>query len=270
MYNTTFRTPLPCSDASVSRNWDAMKTIPWAFLSVRTLCSSTFQCTVLRMEASYFSKKNCLACIVHNHQAPGTSVSEKWAVQRATSRPKHYAGRGQWYKRRFNWQYDDSRTLGGAVHTGCMMEQQKSASPYAGRMEGYERDSLRISRTDRLKKKNWLPILYEKRDSAIVFCPHWLNGRTKTSIVHLIDCISSQSEVKDLCPQGIGIGLSWYSDGLRVGRPGFGSLQCKIFLLSPESRPALGPNQPPIQCVLVPILLGCKAAGAWCWPLTSI
>jgi hypothetical protein len=164
---TKFKTSLPCSDESVLWSWAAIKTIPKVFLSVRILGSSTFQCTVLRMEVSYFTKKNCLTCIVHNHQAPGTSVSERWTLQRVTSRLKHYVGRGQWYKRRFNWQYDDSRTLGGAVHTGCIMEQQKSTSPYAGRMEGYQRHSVRIRRSDRLK--NLLSILYEKRDGEIVF-----------------------------------------------------------------------------------------------------
>jgi hypothetical protein len=34
--------------------------------------------------------------------------------------------------------------------------------------------------------------------------------------------------------------LSWYSDGLWAGRPGFDSWQCKIFLFSTASRPALG------------------------------
>jgi hypothetical protein len=41
---------------------------------------------------------------------------------------------------------------------------------------------------------------------------------------------------------------SRYSDGLRAGRPGFDSWQCKIFL-STASRPALGVTQPPIQWV---------------------
>jgi hypothetical protein len=36
-------------------------------------------------------------------------------------------------------------------------------------------------------------------------------------------------------------GRSRYSDGLPSGRPGFDSRQCKIFLFSTASRPALGP-----------------------------
>jgi hypothetical protein len=43
--------------------------------------------------------------------------------------------------------------------------------------------------------------------------------------------------------------LSRYSDRLRTGRPGFDSRQCKIFLFSTASRPALGPTQPPVQWV---------------------
>jgi hypothetical protein len=44
--------------------------------------------------------------------------------------------------------------------------------------------------------------------------------------------------------------LSRYSDGLRAGRPGFGSrLGTEIFLNSTGSRPALGSTQPPIQWV---------------------
>jgi hypothetical protein len=168
-----------------------MKTIPKVLFSVRTPGTSTFQCTVLRMEVSYFTKKNCLACIVHNHQAPGTSVSERWTLQRVTSRLKHYVGRGQWYKRRFNWQCDDSRTLGGAVHTGCIMEQQKSTSPYAGRMEGHERHSVRIRRSGRLK--NLLSILYEMRDSEIVVRPRWLCRITKIFVVPLSASPHSQS-----------------------------------------------------------------------------
>jgi hypothetical protein len=44
--------------------------------------------------------------------------------------------------------------------------------------------------------------------------------------------------------------LSRYSDGLRAGWPGFGSRQWKeVFLYSTLSRPAVEPNQPPIQWV---------------------
>jgi hypothetical protein len=48
----------------------------------------------------------------------------------------------------------------------------------------------------------------------------------------------------------VSIRLSRYSDGLRAGRSGFDSLQGQGFgLFSTESRPALGPTQPPIQRV---------------------
>jgi hypothetical protein len=44
--------------------------------------------------------------------------------------------------------------------------------------------------------------------------------------------------------------LSKYSDSLRTGRPGFDPRQRhKRFLPISVSRPALGPTQPPVQCV---------------------
>jgi len=43
----------------------------------------------------------------------------------------------------------------------------------------------------------------------------------------------------------------------------------EIFLVSKTSRPALGPTQPPLQCV-PGLFLRCKVAGARNWPLTSI
>jgi len=43
-----------------------------------------------------------------------------------------------------------------------------------------------------------------------------------------------------------------------------------IYLLTPETRPALGPTQPPIQWVPGASSLGDKACGAWSWPLTFI
>ena len=38
------------------------------------------------------------------------------------------------------------------------------------------------------------------------------------------------------------------------------------------SRPALGPTQPPVQWIPngYRVFLGCKAAGAWCWPPTPV
>jgi hypothetical protein len=42
-----------------------------------------------------------------------------------------------------------------------------------------------------------------------------------------------------------------YSDGVRVGKPGFNSKQKQeSFLHSTSSRPTVGLNHPPIQCVL--------------------
>jgi hypothetical protein len=44
--------------------------------------------------------------------------------------------------------------------------------------------------------------------------------------------------------------VSRYSDGLRAGRPWFGSrLWQDIYLYSTASRPALVPNQPPIELI---------------------
>jgi hypothetical protein len=51
------------------------------------------------------------------------------------------------------------------------------------------------------------------------------------------------------------------SDELRVGRPGFNSQQCKIFLLSTASRSTLGPTQPPIQWVSRALSAGVKRQG---------
>jgi hypothetical protein len=59
--------------------------------------------------------------------------------------------------------------------------------------------------------------------------------------------------------------VSWYSEGLRAGRPGFHSLHGKVFFLfSTASKPALVPTQPPIQWVLADFppgekQLGCEA-----------
>jgi hypothetical protein len=56
--------------------------------------------------------------------------------------------------------------------------------------------------------------------------------------------------------------LSGYSEGLRVGRPGFHSRQeQEIFLFSTVSRLALGPTQPPIQWVLGAFSPGAKRPG---------
>jgi hypothetical protein len=52
--------------------------------------------------------------------------------------------------------------------------------------------------------------------------------------------------------------LSRNSDGLRAGRPGFNSRQYKIFLFSTASRSAVGPTQPPIQCIPGALSLGSK------------
>jgi hypothetical protein len=43
--------------------------------------------------------------------------------------------------------------------------------------------------------------------------------------------------------------FSRYSDGLRIGVPGFDSRQCTIILFSTASRQILGPRQPPMQWV---------------------
>jgi hypothetical protein len=53
----------------------------------------------------------------------------------------------------------------------------------------------------------------------------------------------------------------WCSDGLRTGRPGFDSRQCKIFLFSTAFRPTLGPTQPPIQRLPGAFSLGIKRQG---------
>jgi hypothetical protein len=65
--------------------------------------------------------------------------------------------------------------------------------------------------------------------------------------------------------------LSRYSHGLWAGLTGFNSQQGQVILLcSIAYSPALGPTQPPIQWVLGAVSSGGKAAGVWCWPLTSI
>jgi hypothetical protein len=55
--------------------------------------------------------------------------------------------------------------------------------------------------------------------------------------------------------------LSQYSDGLQAGQPGFEFWQGQDFLLSTMSRLALGPTQPPIQCIPGVISLGEKPPG---------
>jgi hypothetical protein len=57
--------------------------------------------------------------------------------------------------------------------------------------------------------------------------------------------------------------LSRYSDGLRAGRPGFDSRQCKIFtyILSTTLRPNLRPIQPPIQWIPGALSPGVKRQG---------
>jgi hypothetical protein len=55
--------------------------------------------------------------------------------------------------------------------------------------------------------------------------------------------------------------LGGYSDGLRAGWPGFDSQHGKIFLFSTASRAALGPNQPPIQRILVALSAEVKRPG---------
>jgi hypothetical protein len=55
--------------------------------------------------------------------------------------------------------------------------------------------------------------------------------------------------------------LSRYSDGLRAGRPGFDSRQCKIFLFSTASRLALRLTQPPIRWVPGALSPGVKRKG---------
>jgi hypothetical protein len=53
--------------------------------------------------------------------------------------------------------------------------------------------------------------------------------------------------------------LSWYSDGLQAGWPGFKSWQGQeIFLYSTAFRLALGSIQPPIQYVPGTVYLGVK------------
>jgi hypothetical protein len=65
------------------------------------------------------------------------------------------------------------------------------------------------------------------------------------------------------CKGVIVVYSSLYSEGQdsRSSIPGMG----KIFPLLRASRPTLGPTQPPIGGIIP----GCKAAGAWSWPLTS-
>jgi hypothetical protein len=56
--------------------------------------------------------------------------------------------------------------------------------------------------------------------------------------------------------------LSRHSEGLRVGRPGVRFLVgSRIILFSTSSRPALGPTQPPIQCVPGAVSPGVKRPG---------
>jgi hypothetical protein len=54
---------------------------------------------------------------------------------------------------------------------------------------------------------------------------------------------------------------SQHSDGLRAGRPGFDSRQCKIVPFSRGSRLTLGPTHPPFQWVLMGLSLGVKWQG---------
>jgi hypothetical protein len=67
--------------------------------------------------------------------------------------------------------------------------------------------------------------------------------------------------------------ITWYINWLRTGRPRGRSSspgRGKIFLLSTSTRPVLGPTQPPIEWVPGALSPGCKAAGSWSWPLTTI
>jgi hypothetical protein len=82
--------------------------------------------------------------------------------------------------------------------------------------------------------------------------------RTKNSIHALHLCVSYECNIKQwlfLCNE------SRDSDGLCAGRPGFGSQQWKIFLISTASRPTLGPTQPPIQWIPENLSLGIKRQG---------
>jgi hypothetical protein len=113
-------------------------------------------------------------------------------------------------------------------------------------------------------------------------CNHWHQITLPCVLVFSsdkidFDLMSIDSETLEL---GIGTGLcnflSGYSVGVstnfigsfvRAGRPGFDSRQCKIFLFSTASRPALGSTQPPIQWVPGGSFPGGKAAEAWSWQL---
>jgi hypothetical protein len=56
-----------------------------------------------------------------------------------------------------------------------------------------------------------------------------------------------------------------------TGRSGFDPRRGqRIFPLTSVSRQALGPIQPPVQCVLGVLSPGQSAAGEWRWPLTPI
>jgi hypothetical protein len=56
--------------------------------------------------------------------------------------------------------------------------------------------------------------------------------------------------------------LSWYSNGLQAGWPGFNSQQQEEILLHfAVSRPALEPTQPPVQWVPWTLSLGVKWHG---------
>jgi hypothetical protein len=69
----------------------------------------------------------------------------------------------------------------------------------------------------------------------------------------------NQSEFRILRFLIIGAGVAQAVKCLRTGRPGFNPQQRqRIFPLSPASRPALGPTQPPIQWVLGVLSLGVK------------
>jgi hypothetical protein len=112
------------------------------------------------------------------------------------------------------------------------------------------------------------PSIYSLAHSHIRLLIYWLSLLSHILIQSHNRLVSALLHVLPLITNSI----IRHSDWLRVGRPRSRSSspgRVKNFLFSTSYRPVLGSTQPSIQWVPGALSLGCKAAGAWSWPLTS-